>query len=86
MSDKKDKPEVTEIDCLEAIGHLYAYLDGELKDKVRISQIEEHLDHCKSCYSRSQMEIAINNRLETMDETDPPETLQNRLRNVIDKL
>ena len=86
MSDEKDNSEFKEIDCLEAIGHLYAYLDGELKDKIQLSQFEQHLDHCKSCYSRAQMEKAINNRLESMDEPESPETLQDRLRNIIDKL
>jgi anti-sigma factor (TIGR02949 family) len=86
MSDEKDDSEIHEIDCLEAIGHLYAYLDGEISDETRRSQIKQHLDHCKSCYSRSQMEMAINNRLQSMGKTDSPETLQERLRNVIDKL
>lgn len=86
MSDKHDKSDIKEIDCLEAIGHLYAYLDGEISDETQKAEIAQHLDHCKSCYSRSQMEIAINNRLESMDKIDSPETLEKRLRNVIDKL
>lgn len=86
MSDKNDKSDIKEIDCLEAIGHLYAYLDGEMEDDAQRDQVKQHLDHCKSCYSRSQMEMAINNRLESMDASDGPETLQEKLRNVIDKL
>ena len=86
MSDIDDKSDIHEIDCLEAIGQLYAYLDGEISDKTQSAQMEQHLAHCKSCYSRSQMEMAINKRLETMDKTDGPETLQEKLRNVIDKL
>ena len=86
MSDKKDNPVFKEIDCLEAIGHLYAYLDGEISDKNQLAQMEQHLGHCKSCYSRSQMEMAINNRLESMNKTDTPESLQKRLSKIIDKL
>lgn len=86
MSDEKDNTEDKEIDCLEAIGQLYAYLDGEISDKAQKSQMEHHLSHCKSCYSRSQMELAINTRLEHLDETDTPDELQDRLRNIIDKL
>jgi len=86
MSDEKDKTDVHEIDCLEAIGQLYAYLDGEIDDKTQKTQMEHHLSHCKSCYSRSQMEMAINSRLESMDKTEGPDTLQEKLRNVIDKL
>lgn len=86
MSDEKDNSDIKEIDCLDAIGQLYAYLDGEIKDKSQKSQMEQHLAHCKSCYSRSQMEMAINNRLESMDKTNGPETLQARLNKIIDKL
>ena len=86
MSDKDDKTHNHEIDCLEAIGQLYAYLDGEMLDKTQNAQMEQHLAHCKSCYSRSQMEMAINNRLESMNKTDGPESLQEKLRSVIDKL
>jgi anti-sigma factor (TIGR02949 family) len=86
MSDKDDKSAMHEIDCLEAIGQLYAYLDGEINDKTQKAQMEQHLAHCKSCYSRSQMEMAINTRLESMDKTDSPKSLQEKLRNVIDKL
>lgn len=85
MTDDKDKPDVNEIDCLEAIGHLYAYLDGELNDKEQRAQFEQHLDHCRSCYSRAQMEKALNQRLESMEKSNPPETLQNKLRDLIDK-
>ena len=86
MSNEKDNSDIKEIDCLEAIGQLYAYLDGEISDKTQKAQMEQHLAHCKSCYSRSQMEMAINSRLESMDKTDGPDTLQEKLRNVIDKL
>lgn len=86
MTDEKDKPEVKEIDCLEAIGHLYAYLDGELKNETELAQFEQHLDHCRSCYSRAQMEKALNQRLQSMGEAEPPKSLQNRLKNLIEKL
>jgi anti-sigma factor (TIGR02949 family) len=81
----KDEPEVKEIDCLEAIGHLYAYLDGEL-DRVEKFQVEQHLEHCKSCYSRAQLEGAINERLTNFHKDEAPDSLQDRLRDLVDKL
>ena len=81
----KDKPDVQEIDCLEAISHLYAYLDGEL-ERVEKFQVEQHLEHCKSCYSRAQLEGAINQRLTAFHKDEAPESLQDRLRNLVDKL
>lgn len=83
--DEKDKPDIKEIDCLEAIGHLYAYLDGEL-GSVEKFQVEQHLDHCKSCYSRAQLEGAISQRLTTFHKDEAPESLQDRLKNLVDKL
>ena len=95
MTDEQDKPdkyqseeeesEPREIDCLEAIGQLYAYLDGEL-GSIEKFQVEQHLDHCKSCYSRAQLEGAINQRLTSFHKDKAPESLEDRLKNIIDKL
>ena len=86
MTDEVDKPDLEEIDCTEAIGYLYAYLDGELTDKVALAQFEEHLDHCKSCFSRAQLEGAINKKLANLNQEEAPDSLQDRLRNIMDKL
>ena len=55
--------EVEEIDCLEAIDNLYAYLDGELTDKETLAKFKSHLGHCKSCYSRAEMEKALSEHI-----------------------
>ena len=86
MTDKTDNPDFEEIDCTEAIGHLYAYLDGELKDKIALAQFEEHLNHCKSCFSRAQLEGMINRKLSSLKTDDAPESLQDRLKNIMDNL
>jgi len=83
---KKDKTEIREIDCLEAIGQLYAYLDGELEGSVEKTQVEQHLSHCKSCYSRAQLEGAINQRLTDFHKDKAPDSLEDRLKNIIEKL
>lgn len=56
MSRKNDKSETEEIDCLVAINELYQYLDGEMDDQDSKERFEHHLSHCKSCYSRIEME------------------------------
>lgn len=76
---------IEEIDCLQAIELLYAYLDGELNDE-ELEQFEHHLGHCRSCYSRSELETELNKRIKTYGEETAPEELQNRLKNIIDKL
>lgn len=85
MTDEKDNPETEEIDCLEAIGHLYAYLDGELGADI-VPKFEHHLHHCRSCFSRAQLEKALNNRLSSMNDDQPPESVENRVRDLLDKL
>jgi anti-sigma factor (TIGR02949 family) len=86
MTSDKGKPAVEEIDCLEAIDNLYAYLDGELEDQAVLEKFEAHLGHCRSCYSRAGMEKALNRRIEKSGSGEPPESLQHRLRDLIDKL
>lgn len=76
---------IDEIDCTQAIELLYAYLDGELND-IELEQFENHLGHCKSCYSRSELETALNKRIKESKNDQVPESLQNRLHDIIKKL
>ena len=76
--------EILDSDCLEAFDHVYAYINGELEDEATIVKIEHHLSHCKSCYSRAQMERKINERLKASAEPVAPEQLQTRLKRLIE--
>ena len=78
-------PDVEEIDCLDAIELLYAYLDSELNEGD-LAKFEHHLEHCKSCYSRSELESTLNERMKTSVKDEAPDSLQDRLRDLIDKL
>ena len=84
MTNKPDKPDNLDSDCLEAFDHLYAYLNGELKNPKDINKIEHHLDHCRSCFSRAQIEREINERLKKTSADKTPPSLQNRLKKLID--
>ena len=84
MTNETDKDKVLDSDCLEAFDHLYAYLNGELKDPKTLAKIEHHLGHCKSCFSRAQMERQLNERLKNSGKQKAPESLQKRLRNLLD--
>lgn len=85
MTDKNDDTQTEEIDCLEAIDNLYAYLDGELDDPDTIRKFENHLDHCRSCYTRHELESRLSERLRTAAKAKVPEALRDRLRDLIDK-
>lgn len=78
--------DVEEIDCLEAIDSLYAYLDGELTDKETLAKFKSHLGHCKSCYSRSELEGVINERIKESGKDKAPEKLKNRINSFLDDL
>jgi len=72
-----------EHDCLAAIDSLYAYLDGELEPE-EVEKFENHLDHCRSCFSRKEFESAISKRMEKL-RGEVPESLQSRLRELINR-
>ncbi len=86
MTHDKDHNAIEEIDCLEAIDNLYAYLDDELKDPDAVRKFENHLEHCRSCFSRRELESKLGERLRTDAKGKVPARLQNRLRNLIDNL
>lgn len=76
---------ITDDDCLEAFDSLYAYLDGELTDPEAIARYEQHLSHCRSCFSRHEFEVALLERLRKSGTDKAPDRLRNRLRDLIDE-
>lgn len=86
MTEHKDKPELEDIDCLEAIDLLYAYLDGELDDTSDVNKFEHHLGHCRSCYSRSELEGLLNERIRESGKQEAPPALRGKMRKVLDEL
>ena len=83
MSHKSDKTGITDSDCLEAFDHLYAYLNGELTGEP-LAIIEHHLSHCRSCFSRMEMERELNSRIQDSGKDKTPEALQQRLYKLLD--
>lgn len=73
-----------DIGCLEAIETLYAYLDGELEDPATLAKVEDHLGHCRSCYSRKDMEQALTEHIRGLNKRRTPAGLQTRLRKLMD--
>lgn len=84
MTHEKNNHNAEEIECLEAIDSLYAYLDGELLDEKTLANFKEHLNHCHSCYTRSQLEGVISERIKTSGQHKSPEGLQKRLHKILD--
>jgi anti-sigma factor (TIGR02949 family) len=85
MSEKNDVPSIEDRDCLEAMDHLYAYLNGELDGcPERFAVVEHHLSHCRSCFSRAEVERILNERIRKAGSEDAPATLRKRLRDLMD--
>jgi anti-sigma factor (TIGR02949 family) len=74
-----------DIGCLEAIEALYAYLDGELGETISIEQVEKHMAHCRSCYSRKDVERALTERMRRAHRKSAPASLQSRLNKLMDE-
>jgi anti-sigma factor RsiW len=68
----------------EAFDHVYAYINDELHDEETRAKIEHHLSHCKSCFSRAEMERKINEGLKATQKPSPPEPMKRRLKDLID--
>jgi anti-sigma factor (TIGR02949 family) len=85
MTTDRDSKNIENIDCTEAIDKLYAYLDGEVDDADSINRLEHHLGHCHSCFTRSQVESALSARIKQTATKHTPESLQKRLRDMMDK-
>ena len=79
-----DRKSGDEIGCLDAIEWLYAWLDGEL-DERSVAQLEQHISHCRSCFSRRQMELELTARMEKSSRSRAPDVLQDRLRKLMDE-
>jgi len=90
---KFDKHEHDDIGCLEAIETLYAWLDNEL-DASQLASFEHHLQHCKSCYSRAELERALTGHIRRSagvesnksDQPAAPVSLQKRLDKLLKEL
>ena len=74
-----------DIGCLRAIEVFYAYIDGELDDPESIADFEHHMSHCRSCFSRAEMERALKERMRKTAKPETPESLRDRIDKLMDK-
>jgi anti-sigma factor (TIGR02949 family) len=86
MTTHKETPPTDDIGCLEAIESLYAYLDGEVRDAHSLAAIEHHLEHCRSCFSRMEMERTLTEHARKSARSQAPAALQARLKGLLEKI
>jgi anti-sigma factor (TIGR02949 family) len=83
--DPGGRPDRDDIGCLAAIEMFYAYLDAELEDPQAIADFERHMEHCRSCFTRAEMEGLLNDRLRKLADHRAPDRLRSRLRRLLDR-
>lgn len=76
--------EPDKIRCEEVIAHLLSYLDGEIDDAKR-AQIDHHLEECRGCFSRAEFERALRDKMRQAGNTQPPASLQDRIKALMDQ-
>ena len=71
-----------DISCEEAVRRLARYLDGELGGREE-AEVEQHLETCRSCWSRAEFERRLRSRLGELrgGEVDPE--FEGRIRRLL---
>jgi anti-sigma factor (TIGR02949 family) len=70
------------MNCEEALRLLAAYLDGELEPGDR-SDIERHLEACRSCYSRAEFERRLQAQLAGLGRRPPDPDFSARIHELV---
>jgi anti-sigma factor (TIGR02949 family) len=68
--------------CEEAMRSLAAYLDNELAASAHQS-VRQHLELCRSCYSRAEFERRLKSELRKLGKDDVPVGLEQRIRRLL---
>lgn len=75
--------ETRTIDCEAALRRLFDFLDAELHPESQ-QEIERHLEHCRSCFSRFEFEKRLKAHIGGLGSEPVPADLQQRIRKVLD--
>lgn len=70
------------IRCEEAIRRLAEYLDGELDDRED-TEVERHLETCRSCWSRAEFERRIRSQLADLRQDEVDTDFEERIRTLL---
>jgi anti-sigma factor RsiW len=76
--------ESTPITCEEALRLLAEYLDGELLGPDH-ANVEQHLQRCRSCFSRVEFEEQLRTKLAVLSEGSVTGAFEERIRSLIER-
>jgi anti-sigma factor (TIGR02949 family) len=71
------------IDCEEALRRLFEYLDAELHGE-RQREVEQHLERCRSCFSRAEFEKRLKAYTAELCHEPVPPDVERRIRTLLD--
>lgn len=71
-----------DIDCEEALGRLFDFLDHEL-DAGERDAVERHLQTCRSCFSRAGFESRLKDKLHELREPEPAQAASERIKGLL---
>jgi len=73
---------VKTIGCDEALKHLLEYLDQEL-GAAKHREVEHHIEVCRSCFSRTEFEQRLKNRLRDAGRESSGESFEERIKTLL---
>jgi anti-sigma factor (TIGR02949 family) len=76
---------VREIDCDEVMRQLFDFLDDEV-DMGAHEEIHQHIEDCRSCFSRVEFERELKGRVQGAGQAAAPKTLERRLSDLMRNL
>lgn len=85
MTKDKDESEakaVRDIDCDEVMRQLFDFLDGEV-DVAAHDEIHQHIEDCRSCFSRVEFERQLKGRVRGAGKGAAPGSLHKRVADLM---
>ena len=73
---------VQPIDCEQALLKIFELIDHELHGDERKS-MEQHLETCKSCFSRAEFERRLKAKLGGLRDPQPDVRMRGRIENLL---
>lgn len=71
-----------EINCEEALRHLFEYLDHALEGNLQ-HQMEQHMSNCRSCFSRLEFEQSLKAHVQKAGNDSAPASLRAKISGLI---
>ena len=69
--------------CDKILEAIWEYIDDEM-DHTSMAEIKQHLDLCRSCYTRMEFEKKLRDHMKTNTEKTCPDRLRKKIQEIID--